>query len=500
MNRPLTAVFAALESLLVVGIGVGIPVVSLTFLWAFQYGLQIDWVVFWQAGVDVWLVGHGADLTLTLSKSAAAATGISGAGAPIVISIAALGFALTTVLLGARAGRRIAETSHRAIGSGVAVLAFALASAIVTATASRPGATVSLAQGIVLPTLVFAIPLLAAAEVNRRRRDATPDPLTALLLRGVEAIPSLGRSIGLVSLRAGAAVAVIVFAVAGAILALLLLTNYASIISLYEGAHAGVLGGLALTIGQIALVPNAVAWVASWLIGPGFALGEGSSVSPLGTTLGPMPAVPFLGALPTSTPAFAFVGLLVPVVASFVVVTLMRGRIERALGARDSLLFRAVVGVSTGVVAGLIIGGVAGVSAGSAGPGRLASVGPDAWVVGLFAALEVGIPAVLALVVKSGAEAIGDLAQVVGERLPERASAARDKPKSESAVSDPDRSRSAGDRDAGDTGGPRAPETADGLPSLDTVLPRDKRSSDSRSSDTRSPDDVPTERLDGFTR
>ena len=79
-------------------------------------------------------------------------------------------------------------------------------------------------------------------------------------------------------------------------------------------------------------------------------------------------------------------------------------------------------------------------------------------------------------------------------------------------MSDPDRSRGAGDRDAGDTGGPRAPETADGLPSLDTVLPsldtvlpRDKRSSDGRSSDgrpsdTRSPDDVPTERLDGFTR
>ena len=41
MNRPLTALFAALEALLVVGIGIGIPLVPLTILWAAQYGLQI---------------------------------------------------------------------------------------------------------------------------------------------------------------------------------------------------------------------------------------------------------------------------------------------------------------------------------------------------------------------------------------------------------------------------------------------------------------------------
>ena len=34
MNRPLTALFAALEALLVVGIGVGISLVPLTILWA----------------------------------------------------------------------------------------------------------------------------------------------------------------------------------------------------------------------------------------------------------------------------------------------------------------------------------------------------------------------------------------------------------------------------------------------------------------------------------
>lgn len=420
MNRPLTAVFAALESLLVVGIGVGVPVVSLTFLWAFQYGLQIDWSVFWRAGADVWLVGHGADLTLTLSKSAASATGISGAGAPILISIAALGFALTTFLLGARAGRRLAETNHRVVGSVAAIASFAVYAAIVTVTARQPSADVSLVQGTVFPTLFFGVPLLVAVEVNRRRRDQPPGVFVGLGLRAFDEIPKVGRVVAVAAIRSGLAVSVVVFAVAGLLVALLLATHYAAIIALFEGAHGGVLGGLALTIGQIALLPNVVAWAAAWLVGPGFAIGAGSSVSPLATTLGPMPAVPFLGALPASTSSFAFVGILVPVVASFVVVTLFRPALQRALGEVDSLLVRVIAGAATGVAAGLIIGVTAALSAGSAGPGRLAEVGPDAFAVGGFAALEIGVPAMLALMVRQPDWALSDLTVAVADRLPRR--------------------------------------------------------------------------------
>src|SRR5690606_11648891 len=97
MNRPLTALFAALEALLVVGIGVGIPLVPLTFLWAFQYGLQLDWSVFWRASVDVWLLGHGSDVLLTLDPVTAILVGFDGASTPFVVSIAALGFAVLTL-------------------------------------------------------------------------------------------------------------------------------------------------------------------------------------------------------------------------------------------------------------------------------------------------------------------------------------------------------------------------------------------------------------------
>jgi hypothetical protein len=401
MNRPVTAVFAALEALLVVGIGVGLPVVVLSLLWAFQYGLQIDWVVFWRAAVDIWLVGHGVDLDLQLGAATAAASGVPGAEAPFAITLTALGFSVLTVLLGVRAGRAVAETKHRGVGVLSTIGVFALLSLLVTATAQHPLASPVLWQGVLLPTLVYAVPVVVMAEITRRRRGEAVDPVTGAVLSVVARAPRTARVVAAAGLRVGTASAAAVLAVSGVVVAVLLLTNYGELITLYEGAHAGLLGGVALTLGQLALLPDLVVWAASWFVGPGFALGTGSAVSPLGTSVGPMPAVPFLGALPTASSSFAFVGLLVPVVAAFVVTTLLRPRIERLLAEAGSadLLRRVLVGVVGGVVAGALLGLLAWSASGAAGPGRLAHVGPDPWLVGAFGALEVAVPAVLALVV-----------------------------------------------------------------------------------------------------
>lgn len=401
MNRPVTAVFAALEALLVVGIGVGLPVVVLSLLWAFQYGLQIDWIVFWRAAVDIWLVGHGVDLDLQLGAATAAASGVPGAEAPFAVTIAALGFSVLTVLLGVRAGRAVAETAHRVVGVLSTIGVFALLSLLVTATAQHPLASPVLWQGIVLPTLVYAVPVVAMAEVTRRRRGEPADPVTGALFSLVARAPRTARVVAAAGLRVGAASATAVLAVSGVVVAVLMLTHYGELITLYEGAHAGLLGGIALTLGQLALLPDLVVWAASWFVGPGFALGTGSGVSPLGTSVGPMPAVPFLGALPTASSSFAFVGLLVPVVAAFVVTTLLRPRIERLLAESGSadVLRRVLVGVCGGVVAGVLLGLLAWSASGAAGPGRLAHVGPDPLLVGAFGALEVAVPSVLAMIV-----------------------------------------------------------------------------------------------------
>ena len=103
MTRRLTLLFSAFEALLVVAIGVAIPLVPLTILWAAQFGFGPDWAIFWRGAADIWLLGHDVDVTFTLDPATATALGVAGAGAPVKVTIALLGFALLTLLLGVRA-------------------------------------------------------------------------------------------------------------------------------------------------------------------------------------------------------------------------------------------------------------------------------------------------------------------------------------------------------------------------------------------------------------
>lgn len=397
MNRLGTALLAAIEAVVTVGVGIGIALVPLTLLWGFEYGLQIDWDVFWKATGSVWLVGHGVDVSFLLGSALAKSSGVSGAADPIHVTLAALGFAVVTAWLGARAGRRFAETEHRTTGLlvGTAVVAALGLGVALSSTSAATQPTIW--QAVVLPALWFGIPALISSEVCRRRRDLPADPATQRVLDLLDRVPVLWRAIAGFGLRAGTAATGVVVAFAGVVVALLLFTSFAEVITLYEQSHAGIIGGVALTVGQLAFLPDFVGWATSWLIGPGFAIGTGSSVSPIATTLGPIPGLPVFGALPTSGHTFGLVWVLVPVIAGFAIGGSMRPRLVRALGAADSALHRALGGVVAGLVAGVLTGLIAWVSSGSFGPGRLADVGPNALAVGGFAALEVGLPAIIAL-------------------------------------------------------------------------------------------------------
>lgn len=401
MNRWITAVFAALEALLVVGIGIGIPLVPLTMLWAFQYGLQLDWTVFWRASVDVWILGHGGDVLLTLDPVTAAAVGFEGAGSPFVVSVAALGFALLTLLFGVRAGRRVAETPFARLGTTVALVTFVGLAFGVTVSAVHEFARPSLWQGVLFPSLVFAVGLLIGVAVTRRRRERMPGSppvaATGRIRTWWRQQPSDQRTVLVEGARAGVAAVAALVALSAVALAVMMVANYGQIIALYEGVHAGVLGGIVLTLGQLAFLPNLVVWSSAWLVGPGFAIGTGSSVGPLGTALGPLPAIPILGALPTEGVAIGFLGLLVPVVVGFLAGVAVRPAVLGGIGDRPATARLVVTGIVIGVSGGVVLGLLAWISGGAAGPGRLAEVGPDALLVGGFAAVEFCIPAILGL-------------------------------------------------------------------------------------------------------
>ena len=266
MNRQLTAIFAGAEALLVVAIGIAIPLAPLTLLWGVQYGFAVDWAIFWRASVDSWLIGHGVDVAISLDPVSAASLGVAGAVAPFTITIAALGFAMLTVLLGVRAGRRVSETGYLVLGPVVSLATFAAASALVTVSALHPFARPSLVQGTVLPTLVFALGLGIGLLAESRQNSNTP---WGRMPRAASSLPPEVTATIFASLRAGVGAAALIMTAASVVSAAALLISYGRVIALYEALQTQVIGGVVVTLGQLAFVPNVVIWTASWLIGPG---------------------------------------------------------------------------------------------------------------------------------------------------------------------------------------------------------------------------------------
>jgi len=392
MNRTSVALLAALEALLTVGIGIAVALVPMTLLWAVQYGFAVDWLVFWRAAVCSWLLGNGADLAVSLPGDVVASIGITGAATPFFVTIAPLGFGLLTVLMGYRTGRRAARAGHPLTAAAASLFVFGVLSAGTTLSALNGVVRPSIVQGTILPPLMFALGLAVGVVVDGVAAGRTLDvPVLG------DRLASHHRAVLGAAIRGGIAAAAAVVGVAAVLLAVVVFANFGVITSLYEAAQPTVIGVTMTTLGQLAFIPNAVIWVASWLVGPGFALGSGTAVSPVGTVLGPVPGIPLLGTVPTGDLAFGFAGLIVPLLAGFLGAMVVRRRLAGAIGSRSLPAWLIAAAAGIGVVAGIVLGVFAWFSAGAAGPGRLVEVGPNPFLVGAFAALEVAVAAAIGM-------------------------------------------------------------------------------------------------------
>lgn len=397
MNRTLIALLAALESLLAVGIGIGISLLPLSLMWALQLETGVGWDVFYRASADIWLVGHGVDLTVTLDPVLAAAVNLPGAEKPFLISIAPLFFSLLTILLGVRLGRKSLESGARFVGPVAAISTFGGLTVLIALSTLNVSAMPTVWMALSFPTAIFAVGVFIGARGEVGHSGGRAERVQKKVVGWAFGLPTQVRAVLASSLRGGLAAAAMVVSISAVVLSVLMIANFSTILGLYEGLQGGVFGSLILTAAQLLFMPNFVMWVASWFVGTGFALGTGSSVSPVGTDLGLVPALPILGAMPTTDLAFGFLGVLVPVIAGFVAAFFIRPGLVRALGAQLSFrwLFFAVVGIA--LVGGILIGFMAWASGGAAGPGRLVDVGPNALRTGGVAAVEFLIAASLGM-------------------------------------------------------------------------------------------------------
>lgn len=163
-------------------------------------------------------------------------------------------------------------------------------------------------------------------------------------------------------------------AVAGLALLLALLIDLAAAANILSQLHAdaGDTGAVALL--SLFLVPNAVVFSATYLLGPGFAVGAGTLVSPTAVVLGPLPLFPLLAALPGDGAVPLWVpGLLAvpPLVAGW--------GAYRVLPRHGSMRWdrAALHGGAGGMLAAAVVAVAAALAGGAVGPGRMQVVGPD---------------------------------------------------------------------------------------------------------------------------
>jgi hypothetical protein len=188
---------------------------------------------------------------------------------------------------------------------------------------------------------------------------------------------------------------------AGAVVAVVAVVGHLDrVLALYRALDPGAQGALVLTLLQLTALPNLALWALAFLAGPGFAVGVGTTVSPGGSSVGLLPLVPVLGALPEPGPA---PGWWMAVLAGPVLVGAWAGWQVARPGATpvgDAVPAGRLGVLTDAVVCALLTSGVLtallALSGGAAGPGRLATVGPSPWRVGLALATELAAGAVVA--------------------------------------------------------------------------------------------------------
>jgi hypothetical protein len=180
-----------------------------------------------------------------------------------------------------------------------------------------------------------------------------------------------------ISVRAAAAAAwrtlVWYAAASAAVLLVALVVDWDGAVNVMSQLHTSV-GAATLLVGLcLLLVPNATLFTGSYLLGPGFAVGAHTVVTPTAVTLGPLPMFPLLAALPDAgpTPGWAAALLALPPVVTAVAV-------HRALRRYPTTRWdeAALRGAGAGLICAVAFALLAAFSGGAVGPGRMADVGP----------------------------------------------------------------------------------------------------------------------------
>ncbi len=321
------------------------------------------------AGGQAWLLAQGATLDLTDGS----------------LSLTPLGLLLLPMFVLARSGAwasRAADVrswADAARTTGLLVVVYGLIGTGVALSCSTPAvqpdpwsaglgtATVALLAG--------GWGVLRAAGLWSGLLDVLPPPLIPVVRGGLGALA-------------------VVVAGGGVLVASSMLVHAGQVGDLWSALGPDPTGAALLLLLSVCLVPNAVLWASAYAVGPGFAVGIGTSVAPTGVVVGAVPVLPLLGALPGAgeAPPASLAALLLPL-AGGVVAGVLVARDGRAEGPGSPGWRPAALAAGAGALGGLALGLLCALSAGSLGGGRMAELGPAGFTVAVVSGLEMAVVA-----------------------------------------------------------------------------------------------------------
>lgn len=400
MPLGLQGAFEAAQVFVISALVIVVPLAAVWFSGGFA---EKDMSVIARLAGQAWLVMHGVPLHLSVTNGPSSASVETG-----TFNLLPLGLVLIPFFLSWRAGRRLARASYTdqlwqpLFGAIVVYAAAGLATGFVC---SIPGVEAPLLPSMLLPVIPAGLGLVVGA-----RREAG----SWGRLIGVNAADWIAKtsqdqrwagSYAWTVVRSGFVALVAALSLSSLLLAVNIAARWTDVIGVYQGLRAGALGGAALTLGQLGFVPNLAAWSLAWSSGAGFNLGVGSTVTPLGTAVAPVPPIPLLAALPAGNLGWGFAAMVIPVLggllAGWFFVRAGENHFDewlslkvrrRWLSLPGSTLF---LGVAAGVVAAVLSGILFWLSGGSIGLGRLTEVGPNPLTAALWLGAEVGAGVVL---------------------------------------------------------------------------------------------------------
>lgn len=352
---------------------------------------------------QAWLLIHGVPLELHLPGGTSSAETIHG-----TLSLIPLGLTLIPFFLAWRAGRRLARASKKdqlwqaMLGALAVYAAIGVGTAYIT---SSPEVEVQWWTAGLVPLVSTGLGLVVGAYREAGSWARLIGVNAADRIASTSQHSRWAGSYVWAGVRAGVVGTIAAVGLSALLLAVNLAIHWADIVFLYEKLDAGIVGGSVVTIAQLGLLPNFAVWTLAWASGAGFAIGTGSSIGALGTTVGPLPVFPVLGALPPGTLEFGYLAMLLPVAGGILAGWWFLREGENHFDEWLAIKIRArwftaaastvVLGLFIGAVCGLLSMALAWLARGSLGIGRLTEIGPNPLLTAAFVALEVAAGVVI---------------------------------------------------------------------------------------------------------